>query len=83
MVGTAFDLRCLLSVSGRKSSALKCAAQTFFLPRLKACLLILASQASKMLTLRFYSNQCYAVFIYLPIFKHSVSYETMDKIIFN
>ena len=47
-VGTAFVLRRLLSVSCRKSSAVKWAEQTFFLSGLKSSLLILASQACKM-----------------------------------
>ena len=50
IVGTAVDFRRLLSVSGRKSSALKCAEQIFFLSGLKASLLILASQTCKMFT---------------------------------
>ena len=51
--GIAFDLRCLLSVSDTKSSALKCVEQTFFLSGLKVPLLISAIQVCKMLTSRF------------------------------
>ena len=66
IVRTAFDFRCFLSVSGTKSSALKRVEHTFFLSGLKVPLLISASQVCKMLTSRFYNNQCYAVYnIYL------------------
>ena len=40
ILGTAFDLKRLLSVSGTKSSALNCVEQAFFLSGLKVPLLI-------------------------------------------
>ena len=68
IVWTAFDIRCLLSEPGTKLSVLKCAEQTFFLFGLKVPLHISASQVCKMLTSRFYNNQCYEVYIYIYLY---------------